>query len=152
MTSRASAKRAGSETEHWGVDHARGWGFQAEKIALAGAIDEGDFWIRWRHGFVVVQSKRRRNLAVDSTIRAAEGQARAYSETRALDPPASGVLLWRPYGLGRARIGEWTVAMGYNTFLDTLNRAGLEVLSIPEGRTPVSGSRMTGRRTTRRNA
>lgn len=116
MTSRGAARRRGRESEKWAAAYARECGFDSELIPLAGVDDQGDLFIRGRNGTYVVQSKARRGLNIQSAIRDATRQARAFSEARG--EAATGVLLWRPYGLGRERVGDWTIAYSFRSFLE----------------------------------
>lgn len=81
-------KRTGTEWETRIVNTCRGQGFEAERLTLTGANDEGDVVIKDTEGgrVIVVEAKAERQINLSSYVRQAVTERNNYCRKRGLNP------------------------------------------------------------------
>ena len=116
------AKRRGAQAEIWPVEHARKvHGLQAEPIRKAGALDQGDHYVKldrpeWAQ-WAVFEDKARRKLDIGKALREAQIEALNFQDARGLFHTPRSFVLARPIGLGEKQVGKWWVIQTYDQLL-----------------------------------
>jgi hypothetical protein len=113
-----TAKRRGAEAEIWPVEYALTLKLEADHIRQISGRSMPDIKVvTATHNLYVIQCKARKNLSITKVLREAQHQAENYMDVMGLDAVPRSALLIRPYGMGRASIGQWPLVQTFEQFL-----------------------------------
>jgi Holliday junction resolvase len=93
MTVSKYASQAGKRYEKLLLDHLREQGYDAERLRLAGAEDEGDLLLRFDHGRTVIEAKRRKGFDLAGWVKEAQVERDNYAAHRELCAPSIGFVV-----------------------------------------------------------
>lgn len=102
MSNRSSAK--GSLFERQVLTYMRDAGKDAERLARAGSLDEGDLVIRLTSGLYIAELKAEARMNIPGALREAAVERENYAKARGLKEPPPGVAIIKSPGkpIGKA--------------------------------------------------